>query len=95
MSAIGDALRAIVLDGKHRAYLAEHDPKVLAQADTAIEDEDAAADREARPFVVGEVDKPGVIERFATHDEAAKFIEITFEIEDVAAGLFYIDGPEV
>lgn len=41
------------------------------------------------PYIVG--DQDGVIERFATHDEAAEFIGT---LPDAERGIYYIDGPE-
>jgi hypothetical protein len=64
--------------------------KMIAERD----DEEAEADREARPYVVGEVSDPGVIERFATADEASQYIADTFPASDVESGRYYIDGPE-
>jgi hypothetical protein len=59
-----------------------------------LEDEQAAQDRRERPYVVGEVANPGVIERFATTNEAVTYIEESFDPDDVADGRYYIDGPE-
>jgi hypothetical protein len=62
---------------------------------TSTEDRLAQIDREARPYVVGEVANPGVIERFVTATEASRFIEDNFLSADIDAGCYYIDGPEV
>lgn len=58
------------------------------------EDQEAQADREARPYVIGEVANPGVIERFPTHAEAVAWMEAYLDSKDVENGRYYIDGPE-
>lgn len=60
-----------------------------------LENEMAEQDRQARPYVVGECAYPGVIERFATEQEAAEYITASFPALDVLNGKYYIDGPEV
>ena len=62
--------------------------------DYELEAEQAEQDREARPYVVGECANPGVIERFATEQEAAEYIATSFPRLDVFNGKYYIDGPE-
>lgn len=62
--------------------------------DYDAEDRAAEADRKARPYVVGEVEYPGVIERFATAQEAEHYINTNFNALEVAQGKYYIDGPE-
>lgn len=63
-------------------------------SDNDRDDLAAEQDRRERPYVVGEVAHPGVIERFATAEEAAEYIRDQFPAEEVLAGDYYIDGPE-
>jgi len=64
------------------------------ESDHVADDVAAMKDRIARPYVVGETVNPGVLERFATHTEAAQFITDNFPSRKVLAGEYYIDGPE-
>lgn len=86
---------AEALGNRNRSDLAD---RLGSLDDDAIRDAatlmvDAIEEQLDRPFTVGKVESPGVIERFATESEASQYITDSFPAEEVAAGAYYIDGP--